>query len=197
MSSVLPRDLVPSEELSGLARTDLTSPTLVPDSGTRGEAASIRLQEAAMADARTAAPAETPAAKLAKIGKVRRASSGLVFMLILEFILGVVYNLYGAMPTSAKSIGLFSNGWLIVHEILAILLLLAAIQLVVMAMGSGSGLAKGTSWVGLIGIIAAIGAGMSFTRNGASGASLGMAIAFAVSLACYVVNLTRLRPGEL
>jgi hypothetical protein len=65
-----------------------------------------------------------------------------------------------------------------------------------MAMGSGSGLAKGTSWVGLIGIIAAIGAGMSFTRNGASGASLGMAIAFAVSLACYVINLTRLRPAE-
>ena len=151
-----------------------------------------------MSDARTAAPAETPgAARLAKTQKVQRASSGLVFMLILEFILGIVYNLYGSMPTSTKSIGLFSNGWLIVHEIMAILLVLAAIQVVVMAMGSGSGLAKVTSWVGLIGIIAAIGAGMSFTRNGAAGASLGMAIAFAVSLACYVVNLTRLRPGEL
>lgn len=128
---------------------------------------------------------------------MQRASSGLVFMLILQFILGMVYNLYGTAPTSTKSIGLFSNGWLIVHEILAILLVLAAIQLIVIAMGSGSGLAKITSWVGLIGIIAAIGAGIGFTRDGAAGGSLGMAIAFAVSLTCYVVNLTRLRPGEL
>jgi hypothetical protein len=150
-----------------------------------------------MSDARTAAPAQAPAAKLAKIQKVQRASSGLVFMLIVQFILGMVYNLYGTAPTAKKSIGLFSNGWLIVHEILGVLLVLAAIQLVIMAMGSGTGLAKVTSWVGLIGIIAAIGAGIGFTRNGAAGGSLGMAIAFAVSLACYVVNLTRLSSVNL
>ncbi len=146
-----------------------------------------------MSDARTAAPVNAPAA--AKVAKIQRASSGLVFMLIVQFILGVVYNLYGTAPTSAKAIGLFSNGWLIVHEIVAILLLIAGVQLVVMAMGSGSGLARVTSWIGLIGIIAAIGAGIGFTRNGAAGGSLGMAIAFAVSLACYVINLTRLRPS--
>jgi hypothetical protein len=150
-----------------------------------------------MSDARTAVPATAPEASLVKIRKLQRASGGLVFMLILQFILGMVYNLYGTAPTATKSIGLFSNGWLIVHEIMAILLVLAAIQLIVLAMGSGSGLAKITSWVGLIGIIAAIGAGVGFTRNGAAGGSLGMAIAFAVSLTCYVVNLTRLRPGEL
>ena len=150
-----------------------------------------------MSDARTSAPAELPAtARIAKIQKVQRASSGLVFMLVVQFILGMIYNLYGPMPASGKAIGLFSNVWLIVHEIMGVLLVLAAIQLVVVAMSSGSGLAKVTSWVGLIGIIAAIGAGMSFTRNGAAGASLGMAIAFAVSLACYVVNLTRLSSVE-
>jgi hypothetical protein len=147
-----------------------------------------------MSDARSAAPAEAPAT--AKITKIQRASSGLVFMLIVQFMLGVIYNLYGTAPTATKAIGLFSNGWLIVHEIVAILLLVAGVQLVVMAMGSGSGLARVTSWIGLIGIIAAIGAGVGFTRNGAAGGSLGMAIAFAVSLACYVINLTRLRPAE-
>ncbi len=144
-----------------------------------------------MSEARTAAPAEAPAE--AKLAQIQRASGGLVFMLIVQFILGMVYNLYGTAPTSKKPIGLFSNGWLIVHEIMAVLLVVAAIQLLVVAMGSGSGLAKVTSWVGLIGIIAAIGAGVGFTRNGAAGGSLGMAIAFAVSLACYVINLTRLR----
>ena len=137
------------------------------------------------------------------MAKLQRASSGLVFMLIVQFILGMVYNLYGTMPTpgqkggtSTKGIGLFSNGWLIVHEIMAVLLVVAAIQLIIMAMRSVNGLANVTSWVGLIGIVAAIGAGVGFTRNGAAGGSLGMSIAFAVSLACYIVNLTRLRPAE-
>jgi hypothetical protein len=146
-----------------------------------------------MSDTRTADAVVTPAAKLAR---VRMASLGLVTMLIIEFVLGMVYNLYGTAPTATKAIGLFSNGWLIVHEIMAVLLLAAAVMLVVRAMGTGSGLAKVTSWIGLIAIIAAIGDGIGFTRNGDNGSSLGMSLAFAIALSCYVVNLARLPAGE-
>jgi hypothetical protein len=38
-----------------------------------------------------------------------------------------------------------------------------------------------------VAILAAGFAGLGFTGNGASGASLGMSLAFAVALACYVV----------
>lgn len=142
-----------------------------------------------MSETRTAAPAKTPSARLAQ---VRSASVGLVLMLIIEFVLGIVYNLYGSMPPAGKSIGLFSNGWLVVHEIMAILVLAAAIDLVIRAMRTGHGRAKAMSWVGLIAVIAAIGAGLGFTRNGDDGASLGMSLAFAVALTCYVLNIVRL-----
>ena len=43
------------------------------------------------------------------------------------------------------------------------------------------------SAVGLVAILAAGVAGMGFAGNGAAGASLGMSLAFAVSLVAYVV----------
>jgi hypothetical protein len=127
--------------------------------------------------------------------RLRMASLGVVSMLILEFILGIVNNLYGATPALGKPIGLFSGGWLAVHVILGILLVLAAIMQVVRAIRAGHQLVLWMSVIGLIAIIAAIGAGVSFTRDGASGASLGMSIAFAVALSCYVVNLVVLPSG--
>jgi hypothetical protein len=138
----------------------------------------------------------TTATAGAKLARVRQASMGAVFMLIIQFILGIVFNLYGTMPDTGKSFGLFSNGWLIVHEIMGVLLLGAAIGLVVRSMGTSSGLAKATSWIGLVAIILAIGAGVSFTRKVDNGTSLSMSIAFAIALACYVINLFRLPAGE-
>jgi len=145
-----------------------------------------------MSDTRTAASAMTPTARLAR---VRMASVGAVFMLIIQFILGILYNLYGTAPASGKPVGMFSNGWLVVHEIMAVLLVVAGIGLVIRAMGTSSGLAKATTWTGLVAIILAIGAGIGFIRDGASGSSLGMSLAFAIALACYFINVVRL-PSE-
>ena len=146
-----------------------------------------------MSDTQTAAPPVPPTAKLAR---VRESSVGLVFMLIIQFILGIVYNLYGKAPAPGQPIGLFSNVWLILHEIMAVLLIGAAIGVVARAMSTSSGQVKGRSWVGLIAILGAIGVGVSFTRNGSTGASLGMSLAFAVALICYVVNVVRLPSSE-
>jgi hypothetical protein len=123
------------------------------------------------------------------------ASLGVISTLILEFIFGIAYNLYGTAPASGKPVGLFSSGWLAVHFVVGILLLLTAIVLVIRAVQAGHRLVLWISVVGLLAIIAAIGAGISFTRDGANGASLGMALAFAVALACYVVNLVVLPSG--
>ena len=145
-----------------------------------------------MSDTQTVTPSTTSAAKLAR---VKGSSIGAVFMLVIQFILGIVYGLYGTMP-AGKSIGMFSNGWLIGHEIMALLLLAAAISLVVRAFGTDSALAKRNSVIGLIAVIAAIGAGLGFLPKGDSGASLGMSIAFAVALVFYAVNILRLPSAE-
>jgi heme A synthase len=121
--------------------------------------------------------------------RLRMASLGVISTLIIQFILGMIDNLYGTAPAPGKPVGLFSDGWLALHFIVGILLLLTAIVLVIRAVQASHRLVLWTSVIGLLAIIAAIGSGISFTRDGANGASLGMSIAFAVALACYVVNL--------
>jgi hypothetical protein len=48
------------------------------------------------------------------------ASFGAVTMLIIEFVLGMIYNLYGTAPTASKSIGLFSSPVLALHVVMSI-----------------------------------------------------------------------------
>jgi hypothetical protein len=149
-----------------------------------------------MSDTHTATHAagsrgRTPANRL---GRLRISSLGAVIMLIIEFILGIVYNLYGTAPTADKSIGLFSSPVLALHVILAILLVIAAVGQLIRAIGTRHRLAIWMSAVGLLGILGAGFAGLGFTSKGAAGASLGMSLAFAVSLACYVVLVFALVP---
>jgi hypothetical protein len=122
-----------------------------------------------------------------RLARIRMSSLGGVIMLIIEFILGTVYNLYGTAPTAHKSIGLFSSPVLALHVIVAVLLLIAAVGQLVRAIGTRHKLTIWMSAIGLLGILGAGFSGIGFTSNGAAGASLGMALAFAVSLAAYVV----------
>ena len=122
-----------------------------------------------------------------RLARMRMSSLGAVAMLIVQFILGVIYNLYGTAPTPEKSIGLFSSPDLALHVILGILLVIAAVGQLVRAIGTRHKLAIWLSAVGLLAIVAAGFAGLGFTGSGAAGASLGMSLAFAVALACYVV----------
>jgi len=130
------------------------------------------------------ATGQTQAVRLVRL---RLSSLGAVVMLIVEFILGAIYNLYGTAPTSTKSIGLFSSPDLALHVILGILLVVAAVGQLVRAIGVRHRLSIWLSAVGLLAILGAGSAGLGFTGSGANGASLGMSLAFAVALASYVV----------
>jgi hypothetical protein len=125
--------------------------------------------------------------KAVRLARLRRSSLVAVVMLIVQFILGMIYNLYGTAPTSTKSIGLFSSPDLALHVVLGILLFLAAVGELVQAIGVRHALSVWMSAVGLLSILGAGFAGLGFTGSGANGASLGMSLAFAVALACYVV----------
>ena len=136
---------------------------------------------------RAAGPAQAE-----RLVRLRMSSFGVVVMLIIQFILGMIYSLYGTAPTSTKSIGLFSSPDLALHVILGILLLLAGIAQLVRAIGTRHQLAIWLSALGLLFILGAFFAGLGFTNSGAAGASLGMALAFAAALACYVVLIVGL-----
>ena len=129
----------------------------------------------------------TAQAQASRLVRIRMSSLGAVVMLIIQFILGVIYSLYGTAPTSAKSVGLFSSPDLALHVILGILLVIAALGQLIRAIGVRHRLTIWLSAVGLVAIVAAGFAGLGFTDSGAAGASLGMSLAFAVALACYVV----------
>ena len=139
-----------------------------------------------MSHTHTATPA-TGQARASRLARIRMSSLGAVIMLLIEFILGIVYNLYGTAPTAKKSIGLFSSPAIALHVIVAILLVIAAVGQLIRAVGTRHRLTIWMSAVGLVAILAAGFAGMGFAGNGAAGASLGMSLAFAVALAAYVV----------
>ena len=127
-----------------------------------------------------------------RLVRLRWSSLGAVVMLIIQFIVGIVYNLYGTAPTSTKSIGLFSSPAIALHVILGIVLGLAAIGQLVRAIGTRHKLSIWMSALGLVSIIGAGFAGLGFAGSGAASASLGMSLAFATALACYVVLIVAL-----
>jgi hypothetical protein len=129
----------------------------------------------------------TGQAQASRLVRLRLSSLGTVIMLIVQFVLGIVYNLYGTAPTSTKSVGLFSSPDLALHVILGILLVIAALGQLIRAITVRHPLSVWMSAVGLVAILGAGFAGLGFAGNGASGASLGMSLAFALALACYVV----------
>ena len=125
----------------------------------------------------------------AQAERLRMASFGALTMLILQFALGTAYNLYGTAPTASKSIGMFSSPLLAIHVILGILTIVAAAFLVFRAVQAKAGVVLVSCVIGLVAVLGAAGAGSSFTRDGAAGASLGMALATAVAMLCYAANL--------
>jgi O-antigen ligase len=85
----------------------------------------------------------------------------------------------------------FGSATLAAHAIVAVLLLGAAIAAVVRAVRARRAIVL-TS-VGLAAVLAAGIAGSSFVSNQSNGASLGMALATAVAMFCYVAAVFSIR----
>lgn len=129
----------------------------------------------------------------ARAERIRMASLGALTMLVLQFVLGTAYNLYGTAPANGKPVGAFSSPLLAIHVVLGILIIIAAAFLVFRAVQAKIGPAVlGASIVGLLAVLGAAGAGSAFAGNGDNGASLGMALATAVAMLCYAGILVML-----
>jgi hypothetical protein len=145
-----------------------------------------------------AATASAPADSARRLEGLRRASLASLLMLIVQFALGVGVNLYVSLPAAGsggrKLSQAFTNGpALALHVVLGLLLVLAAVGLLVQAIMAGHGLVTTLASVGLLAIVGAAFQGFSFVHDSTNAASMGMTVATAVAMVCYVATLVIVR----
>jgi hypothetical protein len=122
----------------------------------------------------------------------RLASLAILILLIVQFALGIGVNLYVTLPDAGHPGhgSWFGNGPLLaMHAALGMFLLLAAIFVLIRAIMARNATLIVTSAAGLVAILLAAFFGSGFTSHLTDGYSLGMAVAFAAALACYVIGL--------
>lgn len=129
-----------------------------------------------------------------QLWRLRGQAFGALVMLIIQFVIGVVVNLYVTLPAADKGSGFltaigraFGNGpaGLAIHAGLGLLILLATVALLVRAIVARQRAVTVLSAIGLVAVLAAASSGASFVGNGQASASLTMALATAVAMLCY------------
>ena len=140
-------------------------------------------------------PAGSRAARQSPPAGLRQATLAILIVLIVQFALGMGVNLYVTLPAAGHPghASWFGNGALLaLHAALGMVLVLAAIFVLVRAIRARNATLIVTSAAGLVAILLAAFFGSGFTGKLTDGYSLGMAIAFAVALACYAIGLCAL-----
>jgi ACR3 family arsenite efflux pump ArsB len=130
---------------------------------------------------------------------LRQANLAILIVLIVQFALGMGVNLYVTLPAAGHPghASWFGNGALLAfHAALGIFLILAAIFVLVRAIMARNVTIIVTSAVGLVAILLAAFFGSGFTDKLTDGYSIGMALAFAVALACYAIGLFAAPAGK-
>ena len=127
---------------------------------------------------------------------VRQVSLAALIMLVVQYGLGIVLNLYIAVPASDAHAGLtqeIANGplMLTLHAVLGLALIGTALVTLLRAVRLEDRAAAVLAAAGLTAIGGAFASGEIFVRSGQNGASLAMALLTGVALLCYIGVLTR------
>lgn len=127
-----------------------------------------------------------------RLAALRGNCMGAAVLLIVQFGLGIGLNLYVTLPSGQSFFAtVVGSGLLVVHAIVALALLGAAISALVRAIRVRRAVA--VTAAGLAAIVVAAGAGVSFAGSQGNGASLTMALAAAVAMFCYLAAVFSLR----
>jgi hypothetical protein len=140
---------------------------------------------------------------------LRRTLVGVVFALLVQFLLGMAVNLFVKVPTNhpgSQPAEYFSGvvqsvSWavlqgpllLLLHSSLGLLLVVGAVAVVVMAWPLGGRLLRWTTVLGALFVVAAGFNGGSFLNYHEDFSSMLMAALFALGVACYVLALYALK----
>ena len=135
---------------------------------------------------------QVPPAAASRLTALRGNCMGAAVLLIVQFGLGIGVNLYVTLPAHKSFFStVFGSATLAVHAIVALALVGAAISALVRAIRARRAVAF--TAVGLAAILAAAIFGASFVGSQGNGASLGMALATAVAMFCYLAAIFSLR----
>jgi hypothetical protein len=131
---------------------------------------------------------------------LRRVSLAALIMLVVQYGLGVILNLYIPVPASDAHAGIMqeiASGpfMLTLHALVGLGLIGAALVLLVRAVRLEDGVLAVLAAGGLTAIGGAFASGEIFVRNGQAGASLAMALLTSLALLCYIGALTRVSVG--
>ena len=119
----------------------------------------------------------------------------MLVMLVIQYGLGIILNLYVDVPASDAHAGILTEiatapPVLTVHVVLGIALIGTGVLLVARAVGVRDRLLAVLATAGLTALGGAFGAGEIFVRNGQNVASMAMAILTGMALLCYIGTLT-------
>lgn len=141
----------------------------------------------------------TAAMSSRQLAALRGNTFGVLAMLIVQFAIGIVVNLYATIPAKDKGSGILgaigkalTNGpaSLATHAGLALLIVLAAIALVVRSIVTRHTASIVVSVIGLVAILGAAFNGARFVADGGpANASLAMALSTAVAMLSYAIGL--------
>jgi len=136
----------------------------------------------------------------AELEAVRQVSLAALVMLVVQYGLGIILNLYIAVPASDAHASLtqeIASGplMLTVHALLGLALIGAALVLLVRAVRLEDRVIAVLAAAGLTAIGGAFASGEIFVRNGQNAASLAMALLTGVALLCYIGALTHVSAG--
>jgi len=132
---------------------------------------------------------------------LRRVSLAALIMLVVQYGLGIILNLYIAVPASDAHAGIMqeiANGpaMLTLHALLGLALIGVALVLLVRAVRIDDRVIAVLAAAGLTAIGGAFASGEVFVRNGQSGASLAMALLTGVALLCYIGVLAQVSSAQ-
>jgi hypothetical protein len=119
----------------------------------------------------------------------------MLVMLVIQYGLGIILNLYVEVPASDAHAGILTEiatapPVLTVHAVLGAALIGTGILLVARAVGVQGRLLAVLATAGLTALGGAFAAGEIFVRNGQDVASMAMAILTGLALLCYIGTLT-------
>jgi hypothetical protein len=125
---------------------------------------------------------------------LRRVSTVALVMLVLQYGLGTILNLYVQVPPTDAHAGIFTEIAtaplaLTAHALLGVILIGTAILLVTRSINRRERLLAVLAAAGLIAIGGAFWAGETFVKNGQNNASFAMAMLTGAALLCYIAIL--------
>lgn len=139
-------------------------------------------------------PATDPAARTltrrARAAAHTRAGGGImVILLLIQYVLGLSYNLFGPAPTPAHPLQMFSNPQLGAHSALGILVVLGSIDMLAAGIRTHRALPLAAVIVGILSILGAFTAGTMFLPAGSDATSMTMGTLTALAILCYTTVL--------